>query len=242
MKLWFTKLLYFARDLRSRKLFEAVAEQPLGTVLDVGGWDFYLTAEAHGARFTSWTVLDLPDKQPASIADPRIKFISGDGCNMDFPDGSFDTVLSVQVLEHVFDAQQMVAEMCRVLKPGGKLVLLVPQTSTLHMAPHHYYNFTRYWVAEVLRRNNMETVSLLPLGGRWSSTASHLVYFFLQSLRRSGMWIPEYRRSPWFYLLFPFMALFACVAIPICLIFSLADLREEPNNHLAVARKPEAPR
>lgn len=43
-----------------------------------------------------------------------------------FPDGFFDMVLSHEVLEHVDDDRQAVAEAIRVLKPGGRLVIFVP--------------------------------------------------------------------------------------------------------------------
>lgn len=43
-----------------------------------------------------------------------------------YPDNSFDTVLSHEVLEHVADDRQAVAEILRVLRPGGRLVLFVP--------------------------------------------------------------------------------------------------------------------
>jgi SAM-dependent methyltransferase len=231
-------LLYKVRDLRSGALFSALAQYCRGKVLDVGGWDFYLTARKREVQFESWTVFDLPDKVPPAIDDPRVRFVGGDGCKLDFPDHSFDTVLSIQTLEHVFDPNQMFAELCRVLKPGGHLIVLAPATSTLHMAPHHYYNFTIFWFAEALHRSRMETLTLTPLGGRWSSLASHLVYFFLQSFHVAGMTVPGQRRSPLFWLMFPLMATFAILAIPICLMFSLADLGEEPNNHLAIARKP----
>jgi hypothetical protein len=45
------------------------------------------------------------------------------------------------------------------------------------------------------------------------------------------------RRGPLFYVLFPFMVLWALVALPVCLVLSLGDLEEEPNNHLVVARR-----
>ena len=47
----------------------------------------------------------------------------------------------------------------------------------------------------------------------------------------------QLQRNLLFYLFWPFMALFALVAIPICLVFSLGDLGEEPNNHLVIARR-----
>jgi hypothetical protein len=46
------------------------------------------------------------------------------------------------------------------------------------------------------------------------------------------------RRSPAFWFLLPFQALFAIIVLPFCMLFSLGDLREEPNNHAVVVRKP----
>jgi SAM-dependent methyltransferase len=47
-----------------------------------------------------------------------------------FADGSFDTVLSFQVIEHVPDAARYLSEIRRVLVPGGRLVLATPDRST----------------------------------------------------------------------------------------------------------------
>jgi len=131
----------------------------------------------------------------------------------------------------------MIREMCRVLKDSGILIVLVPQTSTIHMAPHHYYNFTRFFLEEAMRRSHMKIIELTPLGGAWSSMASHLVYFFFQAVRFPGMSIGECKRNILFYLLFPLMVVFVGVALPFYLLFALGDLTEEPNNHLLVACK-----
>jgi len=235
------RALYYLRNLSSRQLFQALRRFCRGSVLDVGGWDFYESAQSRGVPFDSWTALDLSDKKPPTPTDPRIQFVVGDGCNISFADSQFDTVLSIQVVEHVFEPNRMVNELSRVLKPGGHLIMLVPQTSTIHMVPHHYYNFTRFWILESMRRNGMEEVDLKPLGGVWRSMASHLVFFFLQSVRYPGMTSPESSRNLAFYLLFPFMVLFALLAIPLCLLLSIGDLTEEANNHLVVARKPQDP-
>ena len=48
------------------------------------------------------------------------------GEKLPFPDDYFDLVLSHEVLEHVQDDQQAINEILRVLKPGGRLILFVP--------------------------------------------------------------------------------------------------------------------
>src|SRR5262245_41891705 len=49
-----------------------------------------------------------------------------EGDRLPFEDGSFDTVLSIQVLEHTPRPRQLVAEMARVLKKGGTFILAAP--------------------------------------------------------------------------------------------------------------------
>jgi len=236
-KTFILRALYWIRDLRSAALFRALRQHCRGSVLDVGGWDFYLTALNKGVPFQRWTVLEMSHAKAAGSPERGIRFVVGDGCRTGFRDGSFDTVLSIQVLEHSFEPLLMISEMCRVLRDEGFLILLVPQTSTLHMAPHHYYNFTRFFLEEAMRQNDMRIIELTPLGGVWSSMASHLVYFFFQSIRFHGMSTKECRRNIAFYLLFPFMVVFIGITLPLCLIFALGDLAEEPNNHLVVACK-----
>lgn len=237
-KSWIVRCLYWARDLRSRALFGALRTHCRGDVLDVGGWDFFLSASRKGVSFDRWTTLEHDAGRLLDVDDPRVSVVHGDGCAMDFPDARFDTVLSVQVLEHVFEPIRMVEEMARVLRPGGALILLVPQTSTMHLAPHYYSNFSRFWIQQALSRTGLERVELRPLGGVWSSAASHLFFFFLQAARVPTMSTPECRRNALFYVLFPFMALYAIVNLPVCLFLALGDLSEEPNNHLVIARKP----
>lgn len=59
-----------------------------------------------------------------------------------FKDGSFDAVISLNVLEHVKDPFRAASELMRVLKPGGELICCVPFLQPLHGYPHHYYNMT----------------------------------------------------------------------------------------------------
>jgi SAM-dependent methyltransferase len=232
------RALYLARDLRSRRLFTALDRYSGGDVLDVGGWDFVETAIRRGVPFDRWVTVERDPSRLPAIGDRRVGMVYGDGCRLGIASDRFDTVLSVQVLEHVFEPILMVDEIARVLKPGGHAVFLIPTTSTMHLAPHYHGNFSRYWVRRAMDRADLEVVELEPLGGIWSSMASHLVYFFLQAGRARGMSDPTIRRPRAFWVLLPFQAIYAAVSIPITLLLSLGDLAEEPNNHLVVARKP----
>lgn len=219
-------------------MFAAMREYAHGNILDVGGFDFFLKTRQKGIPFDHWTTIDPSGDTMPEIHDERFTFVVGDGCNMpEIPSNTFDTALSLQVVEHVFEPIRMVEEIHRVLKPGGIAIFLIPQTSILHFAPHHYYNFTRYWIYRVMEQTKFEIVLLEALGGRWSSTASHLVFFLLQSLRWKGMTVPEEKRPFLFYVLYPFMLVTSLILIPLCMLFSLGDLKEEPNNHLVVVRK-----
>jgi SAM-dependent methyltransferase len=229
------------RDLRSRELFSTLRQHCEGSVLDVGGWNFYQTAIKEKVNFLTWTVVEPSLDKMEPPTDQRVCLMQGDGCGLVFQDNSYDTVISVQVLEHVFEPNKMFAEFIRVLKPGGKGIIMVPQTSNIHLAPHHHYNFTRFWCEEASRIQGVNILLLKPLGGFWSSLASRLVLFFFQSFRCQGMTSKDCSRNLFFYVLFPLMSLFAVAAIPICLFFSLGDLSEEPNNLLLVIKKPDSP-
>lgn len=236
-KTFLSRLFYLARDIRSRKMFVALKKYCNGKVLDVGGWDFYLTAKNKKIECSAWVSLEYSSTRISEVNDEKFSVINGDGCRMPLKEGVFDTVLNFQVLEHVFEPIKMVEDIARVLRPGGFAIFLIPQTATLHMAPNHYYNFTRFWIKEVIEKADMDLVELEPLGGFWSSVASRLFHFFFQSVRYPSMSSDECKRNLLFYILYPFMVLFAIVSIPICLILSMGDLTEEPNNHLVVAKK-----
>ncbi len=231
--------LYFIRNLLSQKLFSDLQIYGNGDVLDMGGGSFYKDVLRRGIKFSSWTTVD-PSIGRSSVVQqyPRVELICADGCCVPLPDESFDLVLSIQVLEHVYDPALMLSECARLCRTGGRIILLIPQTSNIHMIPFHYYNFTRFWIQKALDSAGFTIDTLEPRGGAWFTIASRLFYMILQSLRVQGLSdIGIHRRTRLFYPLLPFMILFAVIAIPVCLLFSLADLSEEPNNHYIIATK-----
>lgn len=114
--------------LEQQLLFELLGSGADKTLLDVGCGDGALATELarRGAIVTGL------DADPAMIADARrrteieatqLRLIEGQAENLPFNDAAFDCVLAVTVLCFIRDAERAVAEMARVLKPGGRLVI-----------------------------------------------------------------------------------------------------------------------
>jgi SAM-dependent methyltransferase len=65
-----------------------------------------------------------------------------DGKLLPFESQTFDTVISVQVLEHTPHPQDLVNEMARVVKSGGLVIVSAPFSFRLHEEPHDYFRYT----------------------------------------------------------------------------------------------------
>jgi SAM-dependent methyltransferase len=63
----------------------------------------------------------------AERAGVRIARVCGDGTRMPFPEGAFDVVFHQGLMEHFRDPRPLLADNRRVLKPGGHVVIDVPQ-------------------------------------------------------------------------------------------------------------------
>lgn len=110
-------------------------------VLDVGcgsGWTtLFLRQAGHDAHG-----MDLHEKQlEARAIDESIPYTPGDIQNIPFAAGTFDLVTMHDVLEHVPNPQLALEECLRVLKPGGRLLVVGPNLlsfpSNLRWAVHH---------------------------------------------------------------------------------------------------------
>ena len=98
-----------------------------GLVLDLGAGfrDVYVDNVVHHevARYPTTDVMGAGEKLP-------------------FKSNAFDAVLCFAVLEHVKYPWLVAQEMCRVLKPGGRLAVNAPFLAPLHGYPGHYYNMS----------------------------------------------------------------------------------------------------
>lgn len=111
-------------DGRVRAVFELAGELSGKRILDVGcGKGRFASLIRRACPSAEVTGLDVSEELlrsvPAGIATRQ-----GSMLHLPFPDESFDVVYCVEALEHAVRIDRAVAEMCRVLRPGGTLVVI----------------------------------------------------------------------------------------------------------------------
>ncbi len=100
--------------------------------------------------------------------------IFGDGQRLPIMSAGVDTALLLDVLEHLPCPEACLAEIERVLKPGGRLVLQVPFLYPLHDEPYDFRRWTIHGLRRLAKQNNFDIVSEDAFG-RPPETAALLV-------------------------------------------------------------------
>lgn len=106
---------------------------------------------------------------------------------------SIDTVVCTEVLEHVPRPWDAIAEMARVLKPGGMLIISVPHLSPLHEIPHDYFRYTQYGLQSLLARGGFEVLRMEEVGGVLSFLGHGASLAFFTTFGA----VPALRRLAW---------------------------------------------
>jgi SAM-dependent methyltransferase len=82
------------------------------------------------------------------------------GRTLPFPDHSFDSVISFEVFEHVFNLDEMLDEIRRVLKPGHRLLFSIPFAWDEHEQPYDYARYTSFGIAALLERHGFGQIEI----------------------------------------------------------------------------------
>jgi ubiquinone/menaquinone biosynthesis C-methylase UbiE len=139
--LWRSSSTTIARELHAQRLGN--------DVLEIGSGSGSVAQQVLSSRpELAWTAMDIdPHMTQAAAARlagfPKVAAITGDAAAMPFPDDCFDAVISCLMLHHVIDWERAVAEIARVLRPGGTFVgydlVQTPLASLFHWldrSPH----------------------------------------------------------------------------------------------------------
>jgi SAM-dependent methyltransferase len=83
-----------------------------------------------------------------------------DGKHIPFPDSIFDSLFCSEVLEHIFNPDEILQEINRVLKVGARALITVPFTWNEHEIPYDYARYTSFGITHLLERNGFRVVEL----------------------------------------------------------------------------------
>lgn len=97
--------------------------------------------------------IDSPPSRERATADAFY-----DGGRFPFGDARFESVLCNQVLEHVFNPEEFISEIHRVLTPAGRLILTVPFVWDEHEQPHDYARYSTFGLRSLLERNGFRVL------------------------------------------------------------------------------------
>lgn len=172
-------------------------------VLDVGAGSGHYRALFPGMRYYA---VDM------GLEQESLKGLdaAADICALPFADECAGYAVCIEVLEHVFEGRRLMAEIRRVLKPGGRALVTTPLCFGEHMQPYDYFRYTRYGLGKTAVENGLRVVSIEPRGGYFIFLSFHLRKFpeYLVSSNRLPGWLRKAVKralNPFFTYLIPFI-------------------------------------
>ncbi len=145
-----------------------VAEQVQGVLLDIGcGNKPYQRLFSCVTRYIGCDMVQSSQNKVDVITVAT---------ELPFSSESFDSVLCTQVIEHVEDPEALYFEACRVLKPGGHLILSGPMYWHLHEEPYDFFRFTKYGLRYLSEKTGFEVIEIIPNGGKWAVLGQVLIH------------------------------------------------------------------
>ena len=113
----------FLRAVEDRFYQEIDLPRP---IFDLGSGDGHFASVAFAEKPDVGLDPWIAPMREARGRDAYRQLVLGEGAHIPYADGSFNSVTSTSVLEHIPDIDPVLAEAARILKPGGKFVFCVP--------------------------------------------------------------------------------------------------------------------
>lgn len=132
-----------------KKMNVSLGDRALDVCCGTGDWTLALAdavgkeGKVTGLDFSK-NMLSVGETKKKDLDYNQVDFVHGDAMNLPFEDSSFDFVTIGFGLRNVPDYLQVLKEMARVVKPGGKVVCLETSQPTMFGFRQSYYFYFRY--------------------------------------------------------------------------------------------------
>ncbi|HUT60390.1 MAG TPA: methyltransferase domain-containing protein [Phycisphaerae bacterium] len=204
------ELVQFNQNNRDQWVADVAARLPPGSrVLDLGAGPGRYRQRFGHCEYKAQDAAEYKG-QPEGVTQQqwtygKLDYIC-DAAALPVPDASFDVILCTEVLEHVPEPLRVIAEIARVLRPGGRAFLSAPLGSGMHQRPYHFYGgFTSHFYEHFLPQYGLRVVSVTPNGGffrnllqefhrcsaiiesRGESSVQPMIRYFMRMAEQSGL-------------------------------------------------------
>lgn len=151
-------------DLTAGWYQDSLKEFATGDLLDLGCGKAPLYG-VYKALVTSVTLADwgnsLHENNHLDVACDITK-------KLPFKNNGFDTIILSDVLEHIPNPSDLMAELKRILRPNGVVLMNVPFMYWVHEAPHDYHRYTEFMLRKLVEDQKMTVIKLDALAGGWA--------------------------------------------------------------------------
>lgn len=107
-------------------------------------------------------------------------------------DGAIDTILFLNVLEHIYNHRHILNEIRRIKKDEGRLIGFVPFLKWYHADPHDYFRYTHETLEKLLQEAGYTHITVVPLYLGPYSTAFDMILPTLPKFIRPILYVPCY--------------------------------------------------
>ena len=171
----FDKVYEFVKTINLNSKYSKIGRDfsGVGSILDIGcgAGDFLYLCKSKG-----WIVGGVePTEKARNISENKldIKIYSSIDLTI-IPDNSYDVITMWHVLEHRYDIMETISNLKRIVKPGGLLIIAVPNYNSYdaefykeywaaYDVPRHLFHFTRKTIEIIFDKNDLKLSRIYPM-------------------------------------------------------------------------------
>lgn len=158
----FLKLFWGKNDLSILRIleYEILSNcQMSGTILDIGGGE---KVGYFGNIFEQWTTSQRKYIYESINIDPNVRptYLINSGDSIPASNNTYDIVFALNTFEHIYAINELLSEVFRVMRPGGKLIFTVPFIFRVHGCPDDYFRGTPSFWQSILTNRKFSAIQI----------------------------------------------------------------------------------
>ncbi len=127
----------------------------------------------------SYFGVDYPQTMDANYGDQTKADFFVDCSETGLGDCSFDTLLSTQVIEHIYDTRKFIKECYRILAQGGIGIFTIPFVWQCHSEPYDFYRFTKHAIQRLFSEAGFEIIKIESMEGAYATLIQARIVYLL---------------------------------------------------------------